>query len=140
MIEYAASLPLLDEDELAAMFSGASGGAHTWTAVHLANVLLNRIRSAELHLVIASDGAPEGLREMVRSIGKQAATGAFTIHVADVHAYRAPGDERLLFVPNVPIETEIVATTMVKVTYEQGTQRPGGSATRPSRESVLHDA
>jgi hypothetical protein len=55
----------------------------------LADVLLERIRKAETHLVIdrrdiACDGAPEGLRESVRGISRQAALGTFDLRLPEL--------------------------------------------------------
>jgi hypothetical protein len=147
LLDYASSLAAYDEDDLAELFGARESESfaelvgRTFPGVaqpgELADVLLERIRNAEIHLVIACDGAPEGLRESVRGISRQAALGTFDLRVLELtpHETTVPG-QGFLLVPASPVKTEIVSRTSVTISIEEGQAKPGVSVVVSSPDEV----
>ena len=95
LLDYAASISAYAESEIAALF-GEDGGQSFCDVVRtrfpdatgpeeLAAVLLERMRAAELHLVIACDGVSNGLREFVRGVTNQSALGSYELRSLNWH-------------------------------------------------------
>ena len=138
-VDYAGSFARLDEEELFRLFRDAGESdstAASWPewiaeqfpdafdAEELARILLARFRDGELHLCIACDKAPPGIRELVEGVASQSALG-FDLSLVEVQPYvsdRSPGD--ILFLPTVEVRTEIVSRTAVTVIYQEGTPKP----------------
>ena len=78
-----------------------------------------------LHLVIACDGAPDGLREFVHGVTNQSAVGGYELRVVELVPHVLDGQPGMLLVPNTPVRTEIVARTAVNITIQEGQPRPG---------------
>lgn len=146
VLDYAASLAAYTDVEFVALFGGEANvsfadivGKHfpgTTRPEELAEVLLERMRSAELHLVIACDGAPDGLREFVRGVSNQHAVGGFELRVVELVPHTTEGHPGVLLLPTVPIRTEIVARTAVNITYVEGQPKPGVEVVVSSQEEV----
>lgn len=146
VIDYAASLAAYSDREIVELFGGE--GDDTFADIvrtrfpgatrpdELAIRLLERMRSAELHLVIACDGTPEGLRDFVRGVSNQSALGAFELRVAELVPHIAAGHQGVLLLPSVAVRTEIVARTAVNVTYLEGQPKPGVEVVVSSQEDV----
>jgi len=131
IIDYAAAVANLDEHALAAWLGGPED--HCWLDVvrhafprahdveRLAAALSDRISRADIHLVVACDVAPVGLRDTIQLISAQTALGEFQLHVVELTPYVnecEPG--RILVVPRETARTEIVSRTAVTVRREEG--------------------
>jgi hypothetical protein len=146
VLDYAASMAAYEEEDLVELFGGdsssrfvdvvRSGFPGTARPEELAEVLLERMRSAELHLVIACDGAPDGLREFVRGVTNQSAVGGFELRVVELVPHTTAGIPGVLLLPSVPVRTEIVARTAVNITYLEGQPKPGVEVVVSSQEEV----
>jgi hypothetical protein len=146
VVEYAASVANLSDSE--ALEWLGDDRDESWTDMvrrtfpgavapdRLAETLRRRMRDAEIHLVIVCDGAPDGLRELVKSVAGQAALGAFQLHVVELAPYVADGVDGVLLVPSAIVRTEIVARTAVTVSYVAGIQQPAVSVVASSVEEV----
>ncbi|NLH50667.1 MAG: hypothetical protein GX444_18990 [Myxococcales bacterium] len=139
VVDYAGSFARLDEEELLRLFrdaNGPAGAAASWPewiagqfpdaldAEELARLLLARFHDGELHLCIACDKAPPGIRELVEGVASQSALG-FDLSLVEVQPYvsdRSPDD--ILFLPTIQTRTEIVSRTAVTVIYQEGTPKP----------------
>jgi hypothetical protein len=145
VVEYAASVANLSDDELLTWLRAEND--ESWVEFvrrifpnaeapdRLSTALRRRIREAELHLVIACDRAPDGLRDLVRAVAGQAALGAFKLHVVELRPYVAEGVTGVLLVPASVLQTEVVARTAITVSYADGKQ-PGVSVVASSAEEV----
>lgn len=146
VLDYAASLAAYTDGEVVELFGGTPGESfvdlvrkrfpETSRPEELASVLLDRMRSAELHLVIACDGAPDGLREFVRGVTNQSAVGGFELRVVELVPHTTDGHPGVLLLPAVPIRTEIVARTAVNITYVEGQPKPGVEVVVSSQDEV----
>ena len=88
----------------------------------LANVLRNRIRDGDVHLVIACEEAPPNLGDLVRAAANSARL-AFALHVVEVRPMVAEGASEaaghpIAWVPWPRLDTEIVHRTAVTVRVE----------------------
>lgn len=138
VLDYASALSRLTDVELARLFApldsapGASFHAvvatmfpDTQDVDDLADEFLERIRQAQLHLVIACDGAPRGLLEHVRGVASQAALGEFELSVVEVVPFVSNKDRsKVLLQPATRMQTEIVARTSISLTMNEGSERP----------------
>jgi hypothetical protein len=129
VVEYAASLATYSESELTRLFGKQlPEGAHFTDVVRacfpecqdpidLAAELVRKMRAAEIHLVIACDIAPEGLRELVAAVTAQHSLGNYELRVCELVPYvgSTGPDGGLLLVPGTSVRTEIVARTTVEV-------------------------
>ncbi len=129
VVEYAASIATYDEADLVQLFdTGLPTDARfsdvvrkhlpsAPDAVALAAELIRKIRAAEIHLVIACDHAPEGLREFVASVTAQQALGNYELRVCELVPFVGPevGAAGMLLVPSSILRTEVVARTVVEV-------------------------
>jgi hypothetical protein len=146
VVEYAASVASLEEEDLVEWLGEGDEG--TWLDVvrrmfpavadveRLANAFRRRMREAEIHLVIACDGAPDGLRDLVRAVAGQAALGQFQLHVVELIPHVTAGIEGVMLLPQVAARTEIVARTAVTITYSQAAEQPSVSVVASSAEEV----
>jgi hypothetical protein len=137
VVDYASSFAALDEDRLWRLFLNDGRNAGSWPELieklfpdeddpeELARTLMRRFKDGEINLVVATDRAPTGLREMVEAVTSQSAL-AFDFTVAEIrpHVDDRAKDE-VVFLPNLRVETEIVARTAVTVIFEEGTPKPG---------------
>lgn len=157
VIEYAASLATYGEDDMADLLCSSDQAGATWSELvagwfpnarlprELAEEFLHKLSTASIHLVIACDGAPDGLRDTVGAVTSQEALGAYELHVVELVPYVASSATMLgiLLLPTVPIRTQIVSRAAVTVSYEEGQPRPGVrvEVTSPEDvESAMHDA
>ncbi len=132
LIEYAACVANLSDD--AALEWLGDEQDESWNAFvrrtfpttlapeRLAAALRRRMRDGEIHLVIACDGVPDGLRELVRAVAGQAALGAFKLHVIEIKPFLADGQSDILLVPSSAARTEIVSRTAITVSTVEGKQ------------------
>ena len=131
ILDYTSSFTSLTEDRCLALFD--RGGHRDWAACiesmfpndrnapELAQTLLARIRAGEINLVIACDGIPPGLLELVHGISSQKFL-PFDLDVVEIIPFaRSSGSENdLLLVPSTRLQTEIVSRTAITVTERVG--------------------
>jgi hypothetical protein len=146
VVEYAASIANLSDDQ-ALEWLGNEGDSSwldmvrrwfpdTASPERLATSIRRRMRDAEIHLVIVCDGAPEGLRDLVRAVAGQAALGAFRLHVVELVPYVAQSTDGVLLISTALVRTEIVARTAITISYEAGAEQPAVSVVASSTEEV----
>lgn len=130
VVEYAASIARYSEEELTDLFDPELPEGARFSdvvrkhlpkcdaPVELAAELVRRIQTAEIHLVVACDQAPEGLREFVASVTAQEALGNYELRVCELMPYvgREGAAAGLFLVPSSILRTEVVARTVVEVT------------------------
>ncbi|MEI7704269.1 MAG: hypothetical protein WCK73_06690 [Deltaproteobacteria bacterium] len=130
VVDYAASIARYTEEELTVLFDrDLPVGARFSDLVRkhlptcpapsqLAAEVVRKIRAAEIHLVVACDEAPEGLRDFVASVTAQQALGNYELRVCELTPFIGPsgmvGD--VFLVPTEMVRTEVVARTVVEVT------------------------
>jgi hypothetical protein len=127
LLEYAAVLSNCSESKLVQLFKG-DPEKEAWAQVvsrlfptavdseRLAKRLIDKFRSSRLHLVIACDEAPKGLKELVRGVVGQSALGEYNFRVVEVMAFAS--DQRngeVIFMPHTALSTELVGRTSVTV-------------------------
>lgn len=145
LVEYAASIANLSDEELLEWFRVTPGlswngfvktqfGTHV-PSQPLATALRKRMREAELHLVIACDGVPDGLQDFVRAVAGQAALGDFKIHVVELVPYTIAGSGGILILPHTNVKTEIVSRTAITINYASS-QQPSVSVVASSASEV----
>lgn len=134
-IDYVACLSALDDEALCGRFGGQPADGMGWerlVATHfpdegdveeLAVEFRRRIRSGQLHIVIACDRCPEGLKEIVQGVTSQDVVG-YELSVVELRPYTAEGSQEVLFVPSLSIETETVSRTVIEVRYRATDAKP----------------
>jgi len=147
IIDYVSSISALDEQGMARLFSG--GKDADWAAFvrehfpdeedagELAAELLANAAAGDVHIVIACDKAPQGAYDLARSVSAQSHLG-FSLDVLEVTPF-VPADgptDRIMYVPNVRLSTEIVARTAVSVSVQPGTQQPVVNVETTSVEDI----
>jgi hypothetical protein len=133
LLEYAACLAQHSEQSLFEFFNAQASGATSWAGFiekcfpksndpeRLAGRLLDKFRSSKLHLIIACDEAPVGLRELVRGVVGQSALGEYEFRVVEIAPFvSTEGQEGVVFLPYTSLETEIVARSAVTVSIGPG--------------------
>ena len=138
-VEYASLLSSVSEADL--VRSLTKGKHSSWNllcrhdlghgaASRLANVLRNRIRDGDVHLVIACEEAPPELADLVRAAANSSRL-AFALHVVEVRPMVPDGASEaavhpIAWVPWPRLDTEIVHRTAVTVRVEgsEGDQAP----------------
>jgi hypothetical protein len=125
LLEYAAVLSSCSETKLMQLFGGAE--PESWPQLvgrlfpnvtdsgRLAKRFLDKFRNSRLHLVIACDEAPKGLKELVRGVVGQSALGEYNFRVVEVMAYASDRSGEILFMPHTTLSTEIIGRTSVTV-------------------------
>lgn len=146
VVEYAASIANLTDDDALGWLGEDDDGSwidairrwfpNTSQPDRLASVLRRRMQNAEIHLVIVTDGAPDGLRELTRAVAGQAALGEFQLHVVELKPYVVHGSDEVLLLPTTLARTEIVARTAITISYEAGVERPAVAVVASSPEEV----
>ena len=146
-VDYASSMSALDEGQLTRLFNG--GEAAHWVDVvrrhfgeehdveDLAASLLRRATRGEVHVVVACDKVPLGLREMARGVSAQSAL-SFSLQVVEVTPF-VPLDGQsgqVMFVPAVRLETEVVAKTVVTVQTPEGVPLPNVTVETTSMDEI----
>lgn len=130
VVEYAGSIAAYPEEQLVELFDGDLPEGSRFSdvvrkhlpkcskPVELADELMRKIQAAELHLVVACDQAPEGLRKLVAAVTAQQALGSYELRVCELVPYVAPDNAAAghLLIPSDIIRTEIVARTEVRIT------------------------
>jgi hypothetical protein len=136
LLEYAASFTRCTENECLALFGGKGCQATTWAGFiqslfpdapeRLARRFLEKLRTGKLHLVIACDEAPRGLRELVRGVVGQHALGEYDFRVVEIAPYVAEGamGPEVIFLPHTVLKTEIVSRSSVTVSVPEGQAPP----------------
>lgn len=138
LLEYAACLSHCSEADFVRMFKREDRQANTWTeriaelfdvdmesAERLAGQFLAKFRDRDLELIIACDKVPVGLRELIRSIVAQKAIGDYKFRVVEIIPFvRGDDFDNFILVPEVNIQTEIVARTVVTVAHKGVQQKP----------------
>jgi hypothetical protein len=140
VLEYAACLAALEEDDLVRLFSRST--AHQrWTEViaalfpeiedsaRLADTFQRRLASRQLHLSIACDEAPNGLRELVAGVVGQEALGEYSFRVSEIALFAPSSGPGFVAIPSVRIATETVARTAVTVSVQMEGERPQTAVT-----------
>lgn len=138
VLEYAASLADLSEKELLEAICAQDHSAKSWPELvkllfpraanpdRIARRLLARFRNQDLLLAIACDEVPIGLRELVANVVGQNAVGEYRFRVIEIAPFVAiENPAEVILLPNVTVETAIVARTSVTVTYAEGQAAPG---------------
>ena len=129
LVEYAASLATYTERELVTLFDRDLPEGSSFSEVvrkyfpdyggptELGEELVRKIQGAEIHLVIACDGAPQGLRELVASVTAQNALGNYELRVCELVPYVGPAGRTggIFVAPSGILHTEVVARTRVEV-------------------------
>jgi hypothetical protein len=141
-IDYAAALADYEPDDLLKLFGGAHPDAQTWPELvaalfgrspdtaDLARTIADNVRQGEIHMVIACDGVPDGLVELVRAVSNQRALGKYVLHVVELRAYVSDDSrEEILVMPMTGIRTEVVARTEVTVNFIGAPKDAGTSVT-----------
>jgi hypothetical protein len=132
---YAASFTRCTDGDCLTLFGGENCEATTWAGFvqslfpdapeRLARRFLDKFRTGRLHLVIACDDAPRGLRELVRGVVGQHALGEYDFRVVEIAPYVAEASSsEVIFLPHVVLETEIVARSSVTVSLAEGGRQP----------------
>jgi hypothetical protein len=130
VVEYAASIATYTEEDLTELFDPELPEGARFSDVvrkhlpqcgapaELAAELVRKIRAAEIHLVVACDQAPEGLREFVASVTAQQALGNYELRVCELVPYIGPEGVGggMILLPSGVLRTEVVARTVVEVT------------------------
>ncbi len=110
-VDYAASFAALDSQKLLGLFDDSSEPTGSWDALtgklfpdepdlsELADVLVQRFKSGEVHLIVACDKAPDGLREMVEGVAVQNALG-FGFGIVELRPYCREGTDEIMFLQN----------------------------------------
>ena len=140
VLEYAACLAALEEDDLVRLFSRSTTN-QTWNEViaawfpeiedsaRLADTFKRRLASRQLHLSIACDEAPNGLRELVAGVVGQEALGEYSFRVSEIALFAPPSGPGFVAIPSVRIATETVARTAVTVSVQMEGERPQTAVT-----------
>jgi len=140
VLEYAACLAALEEDDLVRLFSRGTTD-QTWTEViaalfpeiedspRLADTFKRRLASRQLHLSIACDEAPNGLRELVTCVVGQEALGEYSFRVSEIALFAPSSGPGFVAIPSVRIATETVARTAVTVSVQMEGDRPQTAVT-----------
>ena len=136
IVDYAASLHSQKSEELLQLFQIGDILAGSWPVLvgklfpdvedagELADELQRRLRTGEVHFVIACDRAPKGLYELVEGVASQRAL-AFDFDVVELRPYVCDDEKAgVLFFRNTAVKTEIVKHTCVTVTIEKGATDP----------------
>lgn len=146
-IDYAASLSVLSDKELAQLFS--QGKTNAWTQLvtslfpddedpeELSATILSNVKAGNIHVLIACDKAPAGLYELAKSVTAQSYL-SFSLEVLEISPFLPKNGmlDQIMFVPNLRLSTEIVARTAITVTYEQGFPKPSIDITTTSIEEI----
>jgi hypothetical protein len=146
LLEYAACLSQCGESRLLEMFRG-DRNATSWGELvaklfpdarqpgRLAQQLLDEFRLSRLHLIIACDEAPAGLKSLVRGVIGQSALGEYSFRVVELMTFSsARPEDGIMFLPHTVLETEIVARTSISVNVPSGSSAPEVTVTVTSLE------
>ncbi len=145
VVEYAASIATYSEEELTELFDADMAPGSRFSDLvrkhlpgcpepaGLAGELVRKIHAAEIHLVIACDLAPEGLRDFVAAVTAQQSLGNYELRVCELVPYVGPGGGAAHFflVPSGVLRTEVVARTVVEVTTDADGRRAMSARTTP---------
>ena len=137
LIDYAASFSALSENDITGLFNHNYTGINNWAELiqamfpsetdhdELAEALLSRFESGDLHLIIACDKAPTGLDELVKGVAAQSALG-FELSLVEVSPYISSDRDTndVIFIPHTRLMTEVVARTAVTVSYQPSEEKP----------------
>ncbi len=148
VVDYAASIARYTEQELTELFDRELPSGSRFSDLvrkhlptcsapaQLAAEVVRKIRAAEIHLVVACDEAPEGLREFVASVTAQQALGSYELRVCELTPFIGPsgaaGD--VFLVPTGMVRTEVVARTVVEVTGVQAESQRVSAKVTPQDE------
>ena len=128
-IDYVSSISALDLEGLARLFGGGDGA--DWISLvmqhfpraedveDLAKTLEHNAADGNVHIVVACDKVPHGVREQARSVSAQSHLG-FSLDIIEVAPYvqEDSAEEGIMFVPHVELSTEIISRTAVTVRLE----------------------
>jgi hypothetical protein len=135
VLEYAAVLSECSEADLVQLLGG-DVRSMKWSQLvkswfpeasdpeRLALRLLKRFQDRELHLVIACDEAPPGLRELVRAVIGQAAIGRFMFRVVEICPYTANGQPHIAWRTNTVCQTEILQRIEIAISTTTESSKP----------------
>jgi len=139
IIDYASAFVDKHEDVLARFFSKSWSAVSLWEHViqelfpgvqdieYLAEKIKSRFQSGAVHLVIACDAAPVGLKRLIKGVAQQSAL-PFDLSLVEIKPFVRSGCDKgnILFVAGKSLSTNIINRTVVTVRYEEG------SIARPS--------
>ncbi|TVQ96858.1 MAG: hypothetical protein EA399_14980 [Desulfovibrionales bacterium] len=139
IFDYASAFVDKQEDELARFFSKYGSAVPLWEHVvqelfpevqdieNLAEQIKSRLQSGAVHLIIACDTAPVGLKRLIKGVAQQSAL-PFDLSLVEVKPFVRSGCDKgnVLFVAVKSLTTNIINRTVVTVRYEEG------SVSRPS--------
>lgn len=141
-IDYAAALADYEPDDLVGLFGSDHRDVQSWTelvarlfggvtdAAELAAAFIDKVRQGEIHVVIACDGLPDGLVELVRAVSNQRALGKYVLHAVELRTYASDDpSQEILVVPMTGVRTEVVARTEVTVNVIGAPKEAGPSVT-----------
>jgi hypothetical protein len=106
--------------EVVAHVFGTAPSESRW----LASQFLARFKKLAIHLVIACDEVPRGVRELVAGVVGQHALGDYDFRVVEIEAYAVSGGTSVMLVPAQRVQSEIVARTAVTVDITGGGEGP----------------
>jgi hypothetical protein len=146
VLEYAAVLSECSESDLVLFFGGDSRTTwtqlvHSWfpdvaDAQRLARRLIKRFRDRELHLVIACDEAPPGLRELVSAVAGQAAIGEFMFRVVEICPHVSKDSDAIAWRTNTLCQTEILQRIEIAISTPDDVRKPSVQVTVTSLEDA----
>jgi len=150
IIDYASAFVDKHEDELARFFSKSGSAVPLWEHAiqelfpevkdieNLAEQIKSRLQSGAVHLTIACDAAPVGLKRLIKGVAQQSAL-PFDLSLVEIKPFvRSKCDKgNILFVAGKSLSTNIVNRTVVTVRYEEGSvPRPSVSVQTTSAQEL----
>lgn len=150
IIDYASAFVDKQEDELAAFFSKCGNGLPSWEHVvhhifpeerdveNLAEQIKSRLQTGAVHLIIACDAAPVGLKRLIKGVAQQSAL-PFDLSLVEIKPFVRAGCDKgnVLFVAGKSLSTNVVNRTVVTVRYEKGSvPRPSVSVKTTSLQDL----
>jgi hypothetical protein len=149
IIDYAASFSALSKKEIVSAFNRNHQQIKKWEKLvtvffpeesdidDLSNTLLHNIQTGRLHLIIACEKAPSGLKELIRGVVKQSALD-FELGVMQITPYLNPdsGHDEIIFISATILETETIARTVVTVSHQEGQVEPSVDVQTTTMEEI----
>lgn len=153
IIDYASAFVDKQEDDLTAIFSNSGEIIPVWEhfigqvfpqvkdVETLADQIKMRLQSGAVHLVIACDVAPAGLKRLIKGVAQQSAL-PFDLSMVEIKPFIRAGCENgnVLFVAGKSLSTNIVNRTVVTVRYEEASSpRPAVSVKTTAMDDIENE-
>jgi hypothetical protein len=133
VIDYAAAFAALNAEQLAELLTGSPSVAKLETAVadwfsdvpasEFVEVLADRCVRGDIDIVLACDRIPAGLADLGRAFGQLSAL-AFRFQLVEITPWVRSGGEEIIFTNTTKARTEIVARSVVEVSWVGHAERP----------------